>query len=311
MASPPHRGVRRAEVGLGHGAVGPDRRRGRRAAMTCRSRARRCGRRRSSTSAMSWSTSRTPRRTRRWPGSARRATRLSRGVEAGGRLVEQQHRRVGDAGAGDRHQLALALAQLAGRSVAERRRCRRCSSARRHLARCRSLARGAEGRDADVLLDASGRRRARAPGTSGRARVGPGRAAAGRSMRGAARGGPCRRPRAKPVMASITLVLPAPFGPMSPTTVPGATSQRDVVDGDDAAVAHRAGRATSRSGRAPSAATAAHRRRLGVGAVGRRSAPSSVRRRRAAAAAASASVVAAAARPSGLPISVTIEQHAR
>ena len=40
-------------------------------------------------------------------------------VEAGSRLVEQQDRGISDAGAGDRHQLALALAQLARRAVAQ------------------------------------------------------------------------------------------------------------------------------------------------------------------------------------------------
>ena len=45
---------------------------------------------------------------------------LSVAVEPGGGLVEQQDRGAGDAGPGDRHELALALAQLAGRAVAER-----------------------------------------------------------------------------------------------------------------------------------------------------------------------------------------------
>ena len=43
--------------------------------------------------------------------------------------------------------------------------------------------------------------------------------------------------RVKPVTASITDVLPAPFGPIRPVMRPGAHRERHVVDGDDAAVA--------------------------------------------------------------------------
>ena len=40
-------------------------------------------------------------------------------------------------------------------------------------------------------------------------------------------------------MASISDVLPAPFGPIRPVTVPGFEPVAHVVDGDDRAVAHR------------------------------------------------------------------------
>ena len=42
-----------------------------------------------------------------------------RGVETGGRLVEQQDLRIGDARSGDRHELALALAELSRVPVAQ------------------------------------------------------------------------------------------------------------------------------------------------------------------------------------------------
>ena len=41
----------------------------------------------------------------------------------------------------------------------------------------------------------------------------------------------------KPVMASMNVVLPAPFGPISPTSLPGSTSEVDAVVGGQAAVA--------------------------------------------------------------------------
>ena len=41
------------------------------------------------------------------------------GVEAGGRLVEQQQLRLRREGSGDRHHLALTLCELTGKSVGE------------------------------------------------------------------------------------------------------------------------------------------------------------------------------------------------
>ena len=41
-----------------------------------------------------------------------------------------------------------------------------------------------------------------------------------------------------PVAALISVVLPAPLGPMRPSAAPGSTAQRDVVQRVDAAVAH-------------------------------------------------------------------------
>ena len=43
----------------------------------------------------------------------------------------------------------------------------------------------------------------------------------------------------KPVTASMSVVLPAPFGPIRPTTSPGLHLQRHVVDGDHGAEPHR------------------------------------------------------------------------
>ena len=43
------------------------------------------------------------------------------GVEAGGRLVEQQHRGLGHVRPCDRHELALALAELLGVAIADAR----------------------------------------------------------------------------------------------------------------------------------------------------------------------------------------------
>ena len=52
------------------------------------------------------------------------------GVEARGRFVEEEDLRVGRARAGDGHELALALAEVAGVAVARGRRCRRGRAAR-------------------------------------------------------------------------------------------------------------------------------------------------------------------------------------
>ena len=41
----------------------------------------------------------------------------------------------------------------------------------------------------------------------------------------------------KPVIASMNVVLPAPFGPISPTSLPGSTREVDAVVGGQAAIA--------------------------------------------------------------------------
>ena len=45
--------------------------------------------------------------------------------------------------------------------------------------------------------------------------------------------------RTKPVMASIIVVLPAPFGPIKPDHLARLHREADVVDRDDAAEADR------------------------------------------------------------------------
>ncbi len=73
------------------------------------------------------------------------------GVEAGGRLVEQEDRRVGRARPGDGHELALALAEVTGVAVAEVGDADEVERALHGAVRGRAL--DAEGRGADVLLD--------------------------------------------------------------------------------------------------------------------------------------------------------------
>ena len=157
-------------------------------------------------------------------------------------------------GAGDGDELPFALAELARRAVAQLARCRRVE--RRATQPRRSLAVGAEGRGADVLLDAEvvvelegleGAGEPAAHALVGRQPVEP--LPSSRTAPSAV---------AKPVTASMTLVLPAPFGPMSPTTAPAGTTQVDVVDRDDTAVADGERLDLERSVR---------RRRVGVGRV--------------------------------------------
>ena len=160
---------------------------------------------------------------------------VSARVEPGGRLVEEQHLRV-------RHAQARAIDTSWRSPWLSSPACRSRSSLepdaverRRHLA-VAVLAAGAEDRGADVLLDGEvvvELERLERPGR-GRVRT---RAWAGSRRCGRRRAG--RRPSAwaKPVTASITLVLPAPFGPMRPTTCPASTCERDVGDRDHAAVA--------------------------------------------------------------------------
>ena len=157
------------------------------------------------------------------------------GVEAGGGFVEQDDLGIGRAGPGDRDELALSLA--AGRRPS---RSRRSAMPTRSSARCtaprRASPRDAERGGADVLLDAEVVVELELLERAGEA-------AAHALVRreavdtGAVEAHRAARAFAKPVMASIALVLPAPLGPMRPTIPPGGTAQRDVVDGDHTAVA--------------------------------------------------------------------------
>ena len=74
------------------------------------------------------------------------------GVEAGRRLVEQEDLRFGRAGAGDRHELALALAEVTGVAVAEVGDADEVERTLHGAVLGRAL--DAERRGADVLLDA-------------------------------------------------------------------------------------------------------------------------------------------------------------
>ena len=102
---------------------------------------------------MSWSTSSTP-----VPAAAMSRMRvaealaLSIGVETGGGLVEQQHRRVGRARPRDRHELPFTLAELARRADRAGRRSRRVRVLR-STRRWRCSWAVLNDRGADVLLD--------------------------------------------------------------------------------------------------------------------------------------------------------------
>ena len=142
-------------------------------------------------------------------------------VEAGGGLVEQQDVGLGDAGPGDGDELALALAEVAGGPVAQRADADAVERGGDGVVAVG--AGGAEGGDADVLLDREvvveleRLERAAQAGAHPGVRLEVRRCPSPSSWT-------VPRAGAKPVMASITLVLPAPFGPMSPTTAPAATS---------------------------------------------------------------------------------------
>ena len=303
-------------------AVGRRRRRGRprpragrgappracRSRSPCRTRARRCWSQTPSTRPMSWSTSSiaVP------PSTTSRSWRPSCSLSAESRpaagLVEAHDARRAGQRARDADQLALALREL-GRQLSASRS--RPSSVERVVDRGavrRRLpedladgrpARRARGRDGEVLahgevVEELGRLPRARRGRCAPARAAPAARARGRRARRA------RCERTKPVIASMKVVLPAPLGPISPTSLPSGDLELDVDERVHAAEAHRDA-AGARAPRSSLARRPRHRRALAAGAgvarVGRR--PAS----------ASSSASASPATPSGnrtrLRISVT------
>ena len=170
-------------------------------------------------------------------------------AEAGGGLVEQQHRRPRRDRARDRHEPSAPVRQLVGPPVevvhepeladrGERDRRERVVAGMHEPDQVGERV-APIGRGAQVLVDGHaleqfetleraaepGDVRGGAPTTCSTSRPSSSTRADARST--------------NPVTASIKVVLPAPFGPMSPTTSPGAQRHRHVGDRLDAAESHR------------------------------------------------------------------------
>jgi hypothetical protein len=156
-----------------------------------------------------------------------------RRVEADGRLVREQGRRIADEPGGEAHALAHAAGQRPDPSLAD------VASRARAMPASTGMPRIAAGRRA-------GSRRTRA-------RARPSGRSAAPAAPGRSRGAGARERLAVEVEAVDERAarvgredarqdaerrrLPAPFGPSSPTTSPRATRQRDAVDGGAAAEA--------------------------------------------------------------------------
>ena len=163
------------------------------------------------------------------------AKRLAlRGVQAGRGLVEQQHPRACRERAGDPDQLAMALRQVGGAAPSQpsrdrtapaspRSRAGRCASGRR----CATPASG-PGRPRGSLPRA-GRRRARRSARSARAPAGRACAAQAGEVAPVEQDAPATGDETG--VASTKVVLPAPFGPIRPTSSPSCTVELDVASG--------------------------------------------------------------------------------
>ena len=237
------------EVGLAHRVVGEHRRRSGPTRSACRSRARRrarrgCGRARRRARRAG---SRSPARAAPCAAFAPSAA-VSCAVESRRRLVEQHELRLGHQRAPDLDQPADAEAQRLDRAVGDRRRARagRASPARAAFS-------SAVGRPQEQHVLPQ-----RAAARCGRGRRrGSARAAScptNSSMRWNVRPIPSRarrcvgtRVRSRPSNVTVppsglrmpsrqlkNVVLPAPFGPISPTISPASTSRLDVVERGDA-----------------------------------------------------------------------------
>ncbi len=198
---------------------------------------------------------------------ARRAAPSRPHVERGERLVEQQQARVGGQRPGDRHPLRLAAGQLARAAAASAPTPSRSSQS---CARSRAVPPGdaaAARAERDVGQGGRGAGRAAAAGTRRRRRA-PGRVTGGRPSSShvvAAAAHPALAQRHSPARARSRVDLPAPLGPITATTSPGAAVRRT------SRCAPAGGRPRGR--RAPF-----HRRRAGAGG-GHRAAWSSQRSR--------------------------------
>ena len=232
----------------------------------CRSRARRPGRRRSSTSPMSWSMSSIG-----VPASAiarsRRPSSCSRRCRARPPARRGRHARPHGERARHADELALTLRELGRHRVGEPRPGR---AARARPRRRRRSRRAADELAHDRQATAARRRRevlAHGEVVEQLARLPRAGEPAARALvrRQAARSRPSSstRPRsgAKPVIASTNVVLPAPFGPDQPDELPAPTSSVDVAERVHAAEARPRGRAVSstRAHGAPPARRAARR----------------------------------------------------
>ena len=180
--------------------------------------------------------------------AARRAGALSVGVETGGRLVEQEQ----PGSCGERRATPTSLRwpweiSVGARSARSARPSASSASSTAAAARASTAARRASAtapprralrRRPAGCRARTGRRRARGTGTSGRDRAAPVDAGQPATVVPSNVMLPVLV-GTKPGIASTRVVLPAPFGPMSPTNWPGSTVERGVVDGPHAAVLDR------------------------------------------------------------------------
>ena len=155
-------------------------------------------------------------------------------VEADGRLVEEEHARLGDQRAGDLQAPALAAAVGPDRAIDERRQAERL-----HEVGDPRVGPGRAGRPTGARAARGSRR----PGERHDRRPPPGRRRCSRARAASAwraTSKPARR--AVPAVGATVVVsiptvvdLPAPLGPSRPNTSPGATSKSQGFHGRDAA----------------------------------------------------------------------------
>ena len=141
-----------------------------------------------------------------------------RGVEAGGRLVEEDQLRVADEREGEVESAALATREAGAPAGRPFLRARRARSSRRRISGGCSSRRRARG--------------TREPSGRGRARTPAGRSRCGRAIHASPRRDRRRAPTPRrssgawnPSRISTVVVLPAPFGPRKAKISPRATSR--------------------------------------------------------------------------------------
>ena len=187
------------------------------------------------------------------PDAAAAGHRSDRGAELGafvvvqprGRLVQQQHRGLGDQRTGDADEPCHAVGQRR-RPLVEHVGSRPNSSMSSFISVV-GLRPTRHGRDRAGSTAAPDRRprpggcrepssprTARPPATNGRSRPAPGAPPTSRRSTSSPKRTDPADGAVNPVTTSSSVVLPAPFGPIRPTTSPGSTAKLIAVERDDA-----------------------------------------------------------------------------
>ena len=172
------------------------------------------------------------------PAAASRASRSNRvelvgGIEAGGRLVGEQDRRLLGQRAGDQHAGALAARQLGAPAGRGKRRRPSSAMARSTAARRFGIGAGRPVRQAAERDDARDASAASARALLRQVGDGAGASSGGRSRRASAIVERRRRRASGRMQAgerAQQVDLPAPFGPITAVSLAGARRERDVVE---------------------------------------------------------------------------------